>query len=57
MCHADVNIAQKTYAHLAPEASHQDDHRLAFHMPSEPARVFEVVRDERGKLAGGLANQ
>jgi hypothetical protein len=30
----------------------QDYHRLAFHVPSEPARVFEIVRDARGKLAG-----
>ena len=52
MGHADVKITQKTYAHLAPEAWHQDYHRLAFHVPTEPARVFEIVRDGRGKLAG-----
>lgn len=48
-------ITQKTYAHLAPEAWHQDYHRLAFHMPTEPARVFAIVRDHRGKLAGRRA--
>jgi len=26
--------------------------RLAFHMPSEPAKVYEIARDEHGKLAG-----
>lgn len=52
MGHADVKITQKTYAHFAPEAWHQGYHRLAFHVPSEPARVFEIVRDHRGKLAG-----
>jgi hypothetical protein len=24
----------------------------AFHVPTEPARVFEIVHDGRGKLAG-----
>ena len=43
------------YAHLAPEAWHQDYHRLAFHVPTEPARVVEIVRDHRGKLAGRRA--
>ena len=55
MGHADVKITQKTYAHLAPEAWHQDYHRLAFHVSTEPARVFEIVRDHRGKLAGRRA--
>ena len=43
------------YAHLAPEAWHQDYHQLTFHVPSESARVFEIVRDGRGKLAGRRA--
>jgi len=34
------------------EAWHQDYRRLAFHMPTEPARVFEIVRDGHGRLAG-----
>lgn len=50
--HASVQITQKTYAHLAPEAWQQDYHRLAFRVPDEPARVVEFVRDENGKLAG-----
>jgi integrase len=45
-------ITQKVYAHLAPEAWQQDYHRLAFRVPSEPAKVYEVRRDEHGKLAG-----
>lgn len=50
--HANVSITQKTYAHLAPEAWQQDYHRLAFHCPSSPAKVYEFKRDENGKLAG-----
>ena len=52
MGHRDVKITQKTYAHLAPEAWQQDYGRLAFHVPSSPAKVCEFVRDDRGKLAG-----
>jgi integrase len=50
--HASVSITQKTYAHLAPEAWQQDYHRLAFHCPMEPAKVYEFKRAENGKLAG-----
>jgi len=50
--HANVSITQKTYAHLAPEAWQQDYHRLAFHCPSAPARVYEFKRDANGRLAG-----
>jgi integrase len=53
--HASVSITQKTYAHLAPEAWQQDYHRLSFHCPSEPAKVYEIMRDENGKLAGKRA--
>lgn len=51
MGHADVKSTQKTQVHLAPEAWHQTPTRLAFHVPSEAARGFEIIRDERGKLA------
>ncbi|MFN0248112.1 MAG: tyrosine-type recombinase/integrase [Kofleriaceae bacterium] len=50
--HRDVKITQKTYAHLAPEAWQQDYHRLAFHCPSEPAKVYEFPTDARGRLLG-----
>jgi integrase len=50
--HSSVTITQRVYAHLAPEAWQQDYHRLAFRVPSEPARVYEILRDEHGKLAG-----
>lgn len=50
--HSDVKITQKTYAHLAPEAWQQDYHRLAFRVPSEPAKIVELVHDERGRLRG-----
>lgn len=53
--HANVQITQRTYAHLAPEAWQQDYHRLAFHVPAEPAKVVEFMRDEQGKLAGRRA--
>jgi integrase len=53
--HGDVRVTQKTYAHLAPEAWTQDYSRLAFHCPSEPAKVYEFVRDEDGKLMGKRA--
>lgn len=52
MGHRSVKITQDTYAHLAPEAWQQDYARISFHVPSEPAKVYEIVRDERGKLAG-----
>lgn len=53
--HRDVKVTQKTYAHWAPEAWSQDYHRLAFHVPSEPAKVYEIQFDDRGKLAGKRA--
>lgn len=52
MGHKSVKVTEKTYAHLAPEAWSQDYARLAFNAPSEPAKVYEIRRDERGKLAG-----
>lgn len=50
--HRSVVITERTYAHLAPEAWQQDYARLAFRVPTEPAQIYEVVRDEDGKLAG-----
>jgi hypothetical protein len=50
--HANVQITQRTYAHLAPDAWQQDYHRLAFHCPYEPGKIVEFIRDEDGKLAG-----
>jgi hypothetical protein len=50
--HRSVTITEQWYAHLAPEAWQQDYGRLVFHVPTEPAKVYELVRDERGKLAG-----
>jgi integrase len=50
--HADVRVTQKVYAHLAPEAWEQDYSRIAFHVPDEPGKVYEIARDARGKLAG-----
>lgn len=53
--HSSVRITQKTYAHLAPEAWQQDYHRVAFRVPSEPAKLYELPRDERGRLMGKRA--
>jgi integrase/recombinase XerD len=53
--HASVTVTQKTYAHLAPEAWNQDYHRLAFHIPSEPAKVYEFHRGANGKMLGKRA--
>jgi integrase len=50
--HASVTITEQWYAHLAPEAWQQDYARLAFHVPTEPAKIYEFKRDENGKLAG-----
>jgi hypothetical protein len=50
--HADVRITQKVYAHLAPDAWEQDYGRVAFYVPSEPGKVYEILRDANGKLAG-----
>lgn len=53
--HRDVKITQKTYAHLAPEAWQQDYGRLAFHVPSEPAKIYDFKRGENGKMVGRTA--
>jgi hypothetical protein len=50
-----VKITQSRYAHLAPEAWQQAYHRVAFHVPSEPAKVVELVRGAGGRLAGRRA--
>jgi integrase/recombinase XerD len=55
MGHRSVKVTQDTYAHLAPEAWTQDYARIAFHVPSEPAKIYEIRRDENGKLAGRTA--
>lgn len=55
MGHRDVKVTQKTYAHLAPEAWTQDYHRLTFHTPDEPAKIYEVQFSDDGKLAGKKA--
>ncbi|MCX5741464.1 MAG: site-specific integrase, partial [Proteobacteria bacterium] len=51
MGHANVKITQQTYAHLAPEAWQQDYGRLAFHVPSETAKIYEFHR-KNGKMCG-----
>jgi integrase len=55
MGHRSVKVTEERYAHLAPEAWTQDYARISFHVPSEPGKVYEIRRDERGKLAGRTA--
>lgn len=50
--HSSVKITEKTYAHLRPDAWAQDYGRLTFRVPTEPAKLYEFVRDDRGRLAG-----
>lgn len=50
--HSSVQITQRTYAHLAPEAWQQDYHRLAFHVPTAAAKLYEFKRDDGGKVIG-----
>ena len=53
--HGDVRVTQKTYAHLTPDVWTQDYARLAFRCPSEPAKVYELVRNADGTLEGKRA--
>lgn len=53
--HQSVLVTQRTYAHLAPEAWQQDYARLPFHVPAEPAQVYEFVRGPNGKMIGKRA--
>lgn len=50
--HSSVKITEKTYAHLAPSAFEMDYGRLAFKVPSEPAKLYELRRDADGKIVG-----
>lgn len=52
--HATVAMTMR-YAHLAPAAFEADYGRLAFHVPTEPARLVEFVRGEGGRLRGVAA--
>lgn len=49
--HANVKVTIR-YAHLAPTAFEQDYGRLAFHVPTEKAKIVELSRDARGRLIG-----
>jgi len=50
--HSSVKITQDVYAHLAPQAWEQDYGRVAFQVPSEPAKLYELKRDDAGKIVG-----
>ncbi len=53
--HSSVRITEQRYAHLAPEAFEQDYHRVSFHVPDEPAKLYELKRDGEGKIVGRSA--
>ena len=50
--HSSVLITQRTYAHLAPTAFENDYGRVEFHVPTEPAKLYELKRDAVGKIVG-----
>lgn len=52
--HANVKITMG-YAHLAPSAFEQDYGRLAFHVPTEKAKIVELKRDTKGRQVGRAA--
>jgi integrase len=49
--HATVVMTMR-YAHLAPAAFEPDYGRLCFHVPTEPAKIVELVRGEGGRVLG-----
>src|SRR5262249_5639583 len=50
--HSSVKITQDVYAHLAPQAWEQDYGRVAFVVPSDPAKIYELRRDASGRIVG-----
>jgi hypothetical protein len=51
--HSSVKITQDAYAHIAPQAWEQDYGRVAFHVPSEPAKIYALNRDATsGRIVG-----
>lgn len=50
--HSNVKITQDVYAHLAPQAWEQDYGRVSFHVPTEPAKLYELKRDDEGRIIG-----
>ncbi|MCX5742983.1 MAG: site-specific integrase [Proteobacteria bacterium] len=51
--HSSVAITEKVYAHLAPQAWEADYGRVAFHVPSEPAKIYELKRNpSTGQIIG-----
>lgn len=48
---ANVKVTMR-YADLAPTAFEQNYGRLAFHVPTEKARIVELKRDAKGRLIG-----
>ena len=50
--HHSVSVTEKVYAHLAPQAWEQDYKRVGFHVPSEPAKIYDIKRDATGKITG-----
>jgi integrase len=49
--HSNVTMTLR-YAHLAPTAFEADYGRLGFHVPTEPAKLVELVRGDGGQVRG-----
>lgn len=50
--HHSVKVTESIYAHLAPDVWKQDYCRVAFRVPDEVAKVYEIDRNERGQIVG-----
>jgi hypothetical protein len=40
------------YAHLVPQAWEQDYGRVSFYVPSEPAKIYKLKRDDERRIVG-----
>lgn len=50
--HSSVKITEQRYVHLAPSAFEMDFGRVAFTVPTEPAKLYDLRRDGEGRIIG-----
>lgn len=50
--HSSVVQTERVYAHLSPTAFEADYGRVAFKVPSEPAKIYDLKRNAVGKIVG-----
>lgn len=50
--HHSVKVTEQVYAHLSPTAFEGDYGRVAFAVPSEPAKIYALKRDDTGRIVG-----